>query len=82
MRRLLEDINPERANEILLTYKSGNNFDEARVKRFANMMNTGTWKVNRSSFLIVRKGILMNGKHRLKAITISGKTIQMAMQYE
>lgn len=82
MKRRLEEVTPERAREILATYESGNKPDEKKLERFKNMMIDGTWKTNKSFFINIRGGKLMNGKHRLTAVAETGITQILPIQYE
>jgi hypothetical protein len=56
--------------------------DREKLDRFKSLIINGTWKVNRNIFVLVRKGKVMNGRHRLTAIAETGIPTLIGMQYD
>jgi hypothetical protein len=82
MRRVLKIVTPDEAKEILKGYNFKNILIKKKLEKYKSMMIAGTWKPNKSTFIRIRKGKLMDGHHRMTAIVESGVSVLMAIQYE
>ena len=75
---VVEKITPKKAAEYLKA--NTNNYrklSRATVKRYAEDMKSGRWELNGESICFGENGVLKDGQHRLAAIVMSGKTIEM-----
>ena len=82
MRRVTEDITPERARELLKSYDIGNVLNKTKMLRFKELMQQGKWMGETREFIYIRNGKVMNGHHRLTAIAESGVTVRVRIQYD
>lgn len=80
MKQLI-DIDPDQALRMLATYK-GKQPDRRKVEFFKRAILTGAWDAKRHTRILMIKGKLKNGKHRLTAIAESGQTVQIKLQDE
>lgn len=78
----LERIGPTRAREILTQNRSNRPLNRPRVRRYAEAMRRGLWRLNGETIKISRTGRLLDGQHRLEAIIESGCTIDLFVVYE
>lgn len=75
------DITPEMA-EAMLTYNSQNRpMSEATVLRYAQAMADGKWKRTHDPIKFADNGMINDGQHRLKAISLAGVTIRMHVTF-
>lgn len=82
MKRVTEIITPERAKQLLSTYPHVYKVNRFKVERLKVKMLSGKWVIDDGSFMNIRAGKLVNGKHRMTAIMESGITEQMRVQYD
>ena len=81
MKQLI-DITPDQARRMLATYKGKHLPDRDKVERFKRMICSGLWNAKRHTRILMIKGELKNGKHRLTAIAESGQTVTIKLQDE
>lgn len=73
----LVDITPEMALDWLTTQnKNFRRISEKRVQILAKAIDRGEWELNGETIKFNGKNILVDGQHRLSAISRSGKTVQ------
>jgi hypothetical protein len=71
-RASFETITPARADEWLNKNKRNRPVRENRVGRYAEQMKRNRWMTSPDAIAFDKEGRLINGQHRLKAITRSG----------
>lgn len=71
-----EIITPLDAHKFLNNNHSNRPLDIRRVARYAREMRLGRWMVNGDTIKICSDGTLLDGQHRLEAITRSDTTIE------
>lgn len=72
----VESIGPAKATELLNHFNNNNRkLSTAYANKLAKAMKSGHWEENGSSIILDKDGNLVDGQHRLKAIVISGTTI-------
>jgi hypothetical protein len=76
----VEEVTPEIAREWLDTMKGNRPLDDSKVNLYVNDMINGRWHLGNDLIIFDTKGILRNGQHRLKAVVISGMTIQFMIR--
>lgn len=70
-------VTPKQAVEWLDTKNAHNRpISQSTVDRYVQEMRAGRWRSNGQSICFGKSGNLLNGQHRLKAVSISGKTIE------
>lgn len=80
MRAEVMEITPERAREMLEhNYEDNRNLREAYVTQLATVMRNGRYISENGQTIVLGEddGVLYDGQHRLKAITLSGVTLTM-----
>lgn len=78
MKRVTEIMTPEKARELL----AGQTINDKRVQAIKDKINSGKWIEDNGFFIIVRKGKVMSGNHRLQAIIDLNIELRMRVQYE
>ena len=79
----VEKITPEMATAYMK--KNTNNprgkssLSRRIVKQYAEDMSAGLWQLNGEAIMFDEDGYLKNGQHRLAAIILSGKTVEMCV---
>lgn len=74
----LERISPEKARQILKTNKVNRNLNAGTVRAYAEDIKNGRWDTNTTSCIAIStKGELKDGQHRLNAIILANKPVQM-----
>ena len=74
----LEAITPKQASDYLRkNFKGNRKLSNVRVRRYANVMKRGHWRVTHEGIAFDDDGHLIDGQHRLSAIVESGATVQM-----
>lgn len=68
-------ITPEEAKRLLGRNANNRNLNSDRVKRLAQSLTRGEWKVNGETIKLAPDGQLLDGQHRLAAIAQSGVAI-------
>lgn len=72
----IETITPAMAAEWLALNANNRPIKKGLVERFSRDMMEDRWDMNGESIIIGRSGRLLDGQHRLKAIVLSGATIE------
>ena len=81
MRTVLETITPELAGEYLLRNKRNRPMSDRHVSGFVKSINAGEFQLTHQGIAFFEDGSLADGQHRLKAIVLSGKPVQMVVSY-
>jgi hypothetical protein len=68
-------INPAMAHKLLEKNTHNRSISQMTVARLAAAMKTGEWALNNDAIVVDADGTVLNGQHRLQAITQSGATI-------
>jgi len=71
------DVTPELAFKLLEANTHNRPLVQSRVERYARDMRAGQWRVNGDAVRFDINGILIDGQHRLWAVTESGVTLKM-----
>ena len=75
------DITPEMA-EAMLEYNHQNRpMSDSTVMRYAQAMVDGKWKATHNPIKFADNGMINDGQHRLKAISLSGMTVRMHVTF-
>lgn len=72
----VKTITPDIAAKILDTSDGNRPLKAAKVKSYARDMGNGLWVANGESIIINKRGVLVDGHHRLKACVESGATFR------
>lgn len=72
----LVDVTPDMAHKLLKLNTGNRPLDIRRAFKIAEAINRGEWQLNGDTIRLSQNGVLLDGQHRLKAIEISGKTVQ------
>jgi hypothetical protein len=73
----IEMITPEIASRLLSrNHSAQRNVSVAHVTNLSNQMKGGLWKTNGESIIIDHQGNIIDGQHRLRAIVMSGVTVE------
>lgn len=75
----IELISPAQAEEYLKANKVNRQISPGRVKQYADDMKAGLWKLNDENIRFNSSGLLIDGQHRLKAISASGCTVAIGV---
>lgn len=75
------DISPATAAEWLGRNTHNRKLIDSHVRRLANAMQRGDWKLTKDGVSFDTNGILQDGQHRLTAICKSGKTISLRVYF-
>lgn len=73
---VLTEITPEFAASALAHNNANRALSEVSVARLCKTIREGHWKVNGETIKFATDGTLLDGQHRLKAVVITGITIQ------
>lgn len=68
----IEFVTPAMAQEILSKNTTNRNFIKSRIGYYKHMIEQNQWDVNGESIKIAKDGTLLDGQHRLEAISQSG----------
>lgn len=71
----VERITPEIARELLSRNTRNRQLYDSHVKYYMQMIEQGEWEMNGSSIKVAADGTILDGQHRLEAISRSGKAI-------
>lgn len=71
----IETITPGAADR-MLEKNENRRISEARVLEYGSAMERGEWKVSNDAIMIAEDGTLINGQHRLRAVSVSGIEIE------
>jgi hypothetical protein len=72
----LQEITPQLARKWLRGNQRNRNLRRPRVRDLAAAMTRGEWRLNGETIKIAEDGTLLDGQHRLTAISESGVTIE------
>lgn len=72
----IKSISPDEAAYLLTKNTRNRPLDERRAKRLASAIQRGEWALNGDAIRISNTGVILDGQHRLKAISLSGETVQ------
>ncbi len=71
----LQWISPDKARDYLATNVCNRACSKASVKRWADTMKAGAWKLSSDAIAFDWNGVLINGQHRLNALITTGATM-------
>lgn len=71
------EVTPALAEKWLDQNNHNRNLREKAVMAYARDMESGNWAENGESIKFAKDGTLLDGQHRLQAITLSGVTVRM-----
>ncbi len=74
-------VTPDMALEMLEKNDMNRNVDEKRVRQYAKDMKAGLWQMNGTTIVFAEDGTLLDGQHRLWAITEAKVTVQLLIVY-
>ena len=74
-------VTPDMALEMLEKNDMNRNGDEKRVRQYAKDMKAGLWQMNGTTIVFAEDGTLLDGQHRLWAITEAKVTVQLLIVY-
>lgn len=69
-------ITPAMAYRMLLMNKRNRPLDEKRAYRLSEAIKRGEWQMNGDTIRISESGIVLDGQHRLRAIQLSGVSVE------
>jgi len=72
-------VTPEIAASWLDNNGMNRKISKAHTSKLADVMNRGKWVLNGQSISFDENGRLLDGQHRLSAVVMSGKTVQMTI---
>ncbi len=75
-------LTPKMAKEWLLSNTKNRPLRKATVTRYANEINKGNWVYNGESIKISSSNVIIDGQHRLHAVVLSGKSIDIELLTE
>lgn len=70
-------VDPDLAEQWLEANTSNRRVSPGTMQRYARDMSTGSWQLNGETVKFGRRGRLLDGQHRLKAVIESGMTVAM-----
>jgi len=73
------EVTPEIAASWLENNGMNRRISKPHVSKLADVMNRGKWVLNGQSISFEETGRLLDGQHRLAAVVMSGKTVQMTI---
>jgi len=81
MKHQVESISPSTAQSYLAKNLNNRPLNKKRVSALAQAIERGEWELNGASIRFSDEGVLLDGQHRLAAISKSGKTVQSLVVY-
>ena len=75
--RTVKLITPEIAAELITKGRKDNVMSRTKIDRYKDMMLSGKWRDGLGSSILLKKGVLLNGRHRLTAIVETGLSIKI-----
>lgn len=75
-------ITPEKAEELLMVNINNRPIRNTWVKQLADAIKRGEWKTTHQGLAISKTGKLLDGQHRLMAISASGVGCHMAVAFD
>ncbi len=82
MRMAIETITPDKAHQLLELSEMNRPLQSTYVRRLADAMKRGEWKVNGEAIKFSKKKKLLDGQHRLNACALSGVPFSTAVMYD
>lgn len=76
------DVTPEMAAKMLLKNEGNRKLREAHAATLARAMENGQYKLTHQAAAVTKRGKLIDGQHRMRAVIMSGKTIPMWIAYD
>jgi len=70
--RTIKLITPEIATELIKYGRKNNLMSRAKVEKYKKMMLSGKWKDKLGDTIMLKNGVLLDGRHRLTAIIETG----------
>jgi hypothetical protein len=77
----LEDINPEKAKELLKLNTENRPKNEQNINHYAKQMEFGQWTLSGQTISISDQNVLIDGQNRLYAVIKSNTTIRFMVAY-
>jgi hypothetical protein len=65
-------ITPDIAVKLIQHGRPGNLMSRKKIEKYKAMMLSGKWKDGRGTSIIYKRGVLLDGRHRLTAIIETG----------
>lgn len=81
IRAEVEQIGPDRAEQLLGRMVQNRKIRPAKVRQFANDMTSGRWLLTGEAIKLTEDGRVIDGEHRLKAIIESGVAVTTLVIY-
>lgn len=82
MRFVLEDVTPVLAAKYLLKNEGNRKLREQHAASLARAMESGQYKLTHQAAAVTKKGKLIDGQHRMRAIILANKTIPMWIAHD
>jgi len=84
MHIVIETMTPENAEKILLRSlaQKQRTLVQSRVRRIARAIQDGQWRVTHQPIAITEEGVLIDGQHRLAAVSMAGLNVPMLTAYD
>jgi len=82
MKHQVESISPSTAQSYLAKNLNNRPLNKKRVNALASAIQRGEWELNGAAIRFSDEGILLDGQHRLAAISKSGETVQSLVVYD
>lgn len=82
MKAEVKTVTPEMAKEYLKLNTSNRTLRTSKVRAYARDMLNGTWQLTGQGITISKDGVLLDGQHRLEAIVLANKPIDMLVVTE
>lgn len=76
----VDEISPKQATNYLKRNFGNRPMNMNRVEELKNIILNGEWNFKKSRISFFESGRLLNGQHRLKAIELSGVTVQSVIE--
>ena len=75
----IKNVTPALAASWLGTMRRNRKLSAPRVKRYAQAMKDGLWKLNGQNIIFDKDGVLIDGQHRLQAVLVADCDVQMGV---
>lgn len=83
MKTITVHVTPALASEWLQKIPARQrNLSETVVRKYADDMARGWWKLTHQSIAIDEEGNVVDGQHRLSAVVLSGATVEMSVTFD
>lgn len=81
MHSSIVEVSPELAKEWLKSNTFNRKVSQSTVNRYARDMASGNWRLNHQGIAFDGQGVLVDGQHRLEAISKSGATVRIMVTW-